>query len=88
MSVGVIENLPPEQLTQEAVPMSDWPYQPDWIIDELVYDRRRRSFWVEGTNLNYGPSDPSYRFFWELRADRPLSWRYDLRNTVYKSKGE
>ena len=70
----------PPQLTQEATPPHKRPYQPDWIVQSLKYDRLNRVYWVEGTH-----ADDGKRFFWALLTNRPLSWRYDLTNCEYST---
>lgn len=74
-------------VTQQAKPQSDWPYDPDWIVDHvsLTKDGERLGsaacypVVVQGLNLNDGR-----RFIWELPL--PLSWRYDLSKAVYDAK--
>lgn len=65
-------------LSQENRPLEDRPYGPDWVVTKLSHDVEDKSFWVTGTNLNNDEE-----FFWNLRADRPMSWRYDFTNTKY-----
>lgn len=64
-------------LSQEVRIPADWPYSPDWIVSSIAWDEGNRCYWIEGRNNEGAP------FFWGAYPDRPLSWRYDLRNARY-----
>lgn len=75
-----------EILSQEARPISEQPYVPDWTVHtihltpegEAYGSRAAYPFAVDITNQNTGR-----REFWRVPA--VLSWRYDFTNTAFDS---
>ena len=75
-----------EILSQEARPISEQPYAPDWIVHNIHLTKEGESlgarapypFAVDITNRNNGQ-----REFWRVPA--VLSWRYDFTNAAFDS---